>query len=263
MLVATRWGPLIASYRQNTIPRWSRSSVRFGSNSTFQRGNDGFIHHSFSDHSEIGQELETLRTRQLKTRKAVDNLAQDLLVLSQYLSKAKTTRQLLLNHKTTLSQQTSHRELDTITKPLRKNLSAIQESLDDLDFKILSARQLSIPTSIFTIRLKRLHGTLPYPKTRLSSSLSTRISQSRQSNTTLGALLALPTAHVIDNVAHFLLTTSLPITEKSFLLMIAGFSRLRLASAARSAYQNMIAAGYAPTSPIAMALLLKLTYPIG
>ena len=262
MLVGSRCLALIATYRcQLSALPFRFSHIRFY-NSSFQFDSDyNFLGHnsfSYNVHSEY-QQIE-LKRRQNLLRTALDNLAQDLLDLSQYLSEAKVERQQLLNRRTNQSQLIYRLKDDQDDNgpktTLRGEVDAITKSIKYLDKGIIRARQWQIPYSSFYVRLKRVHKRLPRPSAQASISGPSRI---RQSNAILDALLSLPTPELLDDLAQYLLTTSLPITEHSFYLMIQKLSSLRLGSAARSAYHNLIAAGYSPTSPRAISLLLKLT----
>ena len=262
MLVGSRCFPLIAAYRcQLSALPVPLSHVRFY-NSSFHIDNEyNFrLHNSFSDNEQSKYEQIELKRRQDLLRTALDNLAQDLLDLSQYLSEAKVERQQLLNRRTDKSQLIYRLKDDQDDNgpktALRAQVDAITKSIKYLDKGILRARQWQIPYSSFYVRLKRIHKQLPRPPVQASISSPSRI---RRSNAILDALLSLPTPELLDDLAQYLLTTSLPITEHSFYLMIHKLSGLRLGSAARSAYHNLIAAGYSPTSPRAISLLLKLT----
>lgn len=261
MLVGSRCFPLIAAYRQlSTFPfrfshiRLYSSSLQFDSEYNF-RG-----HSPLSDSEESEYQQIELKRRQDLLRKALDSLAQDLLDLSQYLSAANAERQQLLNRRTDKSQLIYRLKDDQDNNGpktvLRAQVDAITKSIKYLDRGILRARQWQIPYSSFYVRLKRVHKSLPRPPVPPSISNSSRI---RQSDASLDALLSLPTPELLDDLAQYLLTTSLPITEHSFYLMIHKLSSFRLGSAARSAYHNLIAAGYSPTSHRAISLILKLT----
>ena len=265
MLVGSRCFPLIVAYRCqfSTLPvrfshiRISNSSFKFDNEYNF-RG-----HNSFSDKDESEYKQIELKRRQDLLRTALDNLAQDLLDLSQYLSEAKAERQQLLNHRTDKSQIIYRLKDDNDDNgpktTLRAQVDAITKSIKRLDRGIRRARQWQIPYSSFYIRLKRVHKSLPTPPGQAFISSPSRI---RRSNAILNALLSLPNPELLDDLAQHLLTTSLPITEHSFYLMIHKLSSFRLGSAARSAYHNLITAGYSPTSPRAVSLLLKLTLSI-
>ena len=136
---------------------------------------------------------------------------------------------------------------------LVEQINTLKQSIQDLEKRIVKARQRKVPWSNFYIRLQRLHKRIANPEPAINSSHQIRLSTS-----ILESLLSLPVPRLLDKLAHHLLTTSLPITEQSFHLMIQKLSSLRLGSAARSAYHSLIAAGHSPSSPRAISLLLKL-----
>ena len=192
-----------------------------------------------------------------RLRMALDSLADDLLMLSHIISQKTVERQLLLNRKSSLFQKFKR----TVEKDKRdyvlSEISAVSALIKAVEGKLLFTRQRRIPASYY-VRLRRLHGHLPYPQPRRPNRKDDQSTLIRRSNATLIGLLSVPGPGVLQELAHFLLTTSLPITETSFLIMIRKLSALRLGSAARSAYHSLIAAGYSPTSPRALSFVLKL-----
>jgi hypothetical protein len=206
--------------------------------------------------------LSVQRRCRTSIRMAVSNLAQDLLNLSQFLHTAEAERQQLFNRKSNLQRSYTCADDRDVKTRLLDEIKSLDNSIKELDRDVLRARQRQIPAFGFYIRLKRLHGRLPNPEPRLHDSADEDVALIRMSNATLAAILSLPAPTILEDLANYLLTTSLPITESSFLLMIHRLSSLRFASAARSAYHGLIAAGYAPTSPVAISLLLKLTTAI-
>jgi len=190
-------------------------------------------------------------------RIALDTLADDLLTLSYIILQRTTELQRLLNRKSGLFQKYSRIEEDDNRADVWSEIISVDTSIKDVERKLLHVRERSIPRSYF-IRLRRLHGHLPYPTSRRPNRKDDKSTLVRRSHATLVGLLSLPGPDVLQELAEFLLTTSLPITETSFLIMIQKLSNLRYGSAARSAYHSLIVAGYSPTSPRAISLLLKL-----
>lgn len=264
MLLGTRCFPLIPLCSQ--ISASPRLQIRLSTYSTQRYGNDFYSlgHSSLTDAGESGPWQAEMKGRQYTLRTALDNLAQDFLDLSHYLSNAYAERQQLLNRKTN-KYQLSSRLKDDDGDPkssLLAEINTIEQSITNLDNQITRARQREIPTTSFYIRLRRVHGRLPNHQLPLAHSTTDALAGTRLSNAILSSLLSLPAPKILDDLARHLLTTSLPITENSFFLMIHRLSNLRLGSAARSAYHNLIASGYAPTSVQAISLLLRLTSSI-
>jgi len=190
-------------------------------------------------------------------RMALDSLADDILMLSHVISQWTAERQLLLNRKSGLFQKYKRIVEKEKKQFLLSEINSVNASIEAVEKRLLYARERRIPVSYY-VRLKRLHGNLPYPKLRRPSRKDDQSTLIRRSNSTLIGLLSLPGSNVLHELAHFLLTTSLPITETSFLIMIQKLSVLRFGSVARSAYHSLIAAGYSPTSPRIISLMLKL-----
>jgi hypothetical protein len=190
-------------------------------------------------------------------RMALDSLADAVLMLSHIISQLTAERQLLLNRKSGLFQKYKRIVEKEKKLVLLSEVNSVNASIEAVENKLLYARESRIPVSYY-VRLKRLHGNLPYPKPRRPNRKDDQSTLIRRSHSTLIGLLSLPGSNVLHELAHFLVTTSLPITETSFLVMIQKLSVLRFGSAARSAYHSLIAAGYSPTSPRAISLMLKL-----
>jgi hypothetical protein len=195
-------------------------------------------------------------------RNALDNLAQDLLDMSQYLSKINGERQLLLDRRSNLTQILKRTSGKGQRQLLAEDFAKLSESIQNLDAKLIDARQQRLPVteSRFFIRLKRLHGRLPGSKPHgfiISSNSFYKAILS--GNKRLRVLLSLPVANTLDALAHHLLTSSFPFTEESFFIMIKKLTALRYASMARSAYHHLIEAGYIPLEkPMEISSLLKL-----
>lgn len=190
-------------------------------------------------------------------RMALDSLADDILTLSHVISQRTAELHLLLNRKSDLCQKYNRTAEKDNKAVLLSEINSVNTSIKALERKLLYARERRIPLSYF-VRLRRLHGHLPYPRPRRPNRKDDQSTLVRRSHSTLIGLLSLPAPNVLQELAHFLLTTSLPITETSFLIMIQKLSALRYGSAARSAYHSLIVAGYSPTSPRAVSLMLKL-----
>jgi len=190
-------------------------------------------------------------------RMALDSLADAVLMLSHITSQWTAERQLLLNRKSGLFQKYKRTVEKDKKQVLLSEVNSVNASIKAVENKLLYARESQIPVSYY-VRLKRLHGNLPYPKPRRPNRKDDQSTLIRRSHSTLIGLLSLPGSNVLYELAHFLVTTSLPITETSFLVIIQKLSVLRFGSAARSAYHSLIVAGYSPTSPRAISLMLKL-----
>jgi pentatricopeptide repeat protein len=200
-----------------------------------------------------------LTREQLSLRTALDNLAQDLLDLSQYLAKANQTRkQRQKQHKLAVRDH-SRSEPAKSKETVRRRAESRGVKLQAAEQAILEARQKCIPDSGYLIRLKRLHGHLPYPQVPEYESELHLSQQLSRSNTRLQNLLSLPMPTVLEDLAHHLLTTSLPFSEKSFFIIMKRLSSFRYGSVARSAYLHYLSAGFAPATSEALALLIKLT----
>lgn len=237
------------------IPRWR---LRLYSRLAFYYRADSFVQRSGNDPTSVRETIEQRRC-QLKLRKALDILCQDLLNLSHYLSTTRAERQLLLDRKANIGQQTVRNTNRDRKASLLLEIDAVERLIEILDKKMTRATQNKIPSIGFYIRLKRLHKRLPLTKPRPYDSTECGSFENRISYATIKSLLSFPVPKVLDELAVHLLTTSFPISEPSFLLIIHRFCSLRLASAARSAYYSLVAAGYVPNSPKVLSLLLKIT----
>jgi hypothetical protein len=191
-----------------------------------------------------------------RMRKAVDSVCQDLLDLSSFLKDANAQRQHLLDQSNNLQQQIMRGKAD---KSIKARQNDIKSYIQTLDRKIRDARQIEVPISSSFVHLKRLHGRLPLGKPRLRNSNAHGPEASRQVTSALKALLALPGPPLLEELAHFLLSVPLPLSEESFLLIIRRLSNHRLASAARSVYHNLMATDYYPVSASSISVLLKIT----
>ena len=149
MLVGRRW-PLIAIYCcQFSIPcrriqlRAISSQVFYIDDCSHLRNRPAHIQH---------QNIETKR-RQSLLRIALDNLAQDLLDLSEFLSQAHAERQQLLNIKTDKLQLFSRlKGDDSVSKAaLVEQINTLKQSIQDLEKRIVKARQRKVPWSNFYI----------------------------------------------------------------------------------------------------------------
>jgi hypothetical protein len=203
----------------------------------------------------------------LSLRKALVNMAQDMLDLSEYLFNAHTVIQTLCDHKSTLRQlyiQTSNENTE-LKNELEMKIESIDQSLMRVKNETLQARQRDFPAteSRFYLRLKRIHARLPYSQIQYITPGKDEDWQNRQNKITLKALLSLPMPNLLEELALHLISTSLPFDQGAFLTIIHQLSRLRYASAARSAYYHLIAAGYPPDSRKAISVLLMLTQSIG
>lgn len=199
-------------------------------------------------------------------RKALDGFAQDLLDMASYHSKIHTERQRLLDRKSDLGQAFG-RTLNPIHKQcLTKDFATVSTSIQDMDAGFIEARQQGLPDaeSRFFVRLKRIHGRLPAPKAHkfLVNSRSTEKAILTE-NMRLTVLLSIPATNVLNDLAHHLLTSSLPFTEDSFFIMMKKLHRLRYTSMARSAYYHLLSAGYVPPdNPKEISPLLRIASSI-
>ena len=189
-------------------------------------------------------------------RKAVDSVSQDLLDLSLFLKLASAQRQHLLDQSNNLQQLIKR---GTANSSMKTRQHEIKSDIRTLDLKVRDARQNEIPNSSFFIHLKRLHGRLPTQNPRYRNLPAHRPKISRQLTSALKALLALPNPLLLEELAQFLLTAPLPLSEESFLLILRRLSSLRLASAARSVYHHFMATGFYPVSASSISVLLKIT----
>ena len=189
-------------------------------------------------------------------RKAVDSVSQDLLDLSSFLKAASSQRQHLLNQSNNLQQLIKRGKANSSMKTRQHE---IKSDIRTLDLKIRDARQNEIPNSSFFVHLMRLHGRFPIQNPSYRSSAAHNPKGSRKVTLALKALLALPNPLLLDELAQFLLTAPLPLSEESFLLILRRLSSLRLASAARSVYHHFMATGFYPVSASSISVLLKIT----
>ena len=192
----------------------------------------------------------------IRMRKAVDSVSQDLLDLSLFLKLASAQRQHLLDQSNNLQQQIKR---GTANSSMKTRQHEIKSDIRTLDLKVRDARQNEIPNSSFFVHLKRLHGRLPIQNPRYRNSPAHSPKVSRQVTSALKALLALPNPLLLEELAQFLLTVPLPLSEDSFLLILRRLSSLRLASAARSVYHHFMATGFYPISASSISVLLKIT----
>lgn len=203
---------------------------------------------------------------QWNLRRSLDNLAQDLLDLSEYLSKLQIKRQTLLNRKSGLGQEFGRASDGDQRRRLADDFTRVSESIQDIDAKLFDARRHQLPNteSRFFVRLKRLHRRLPESKANRVIAPSNRMHKAIiRGNMRLSVLLSLPVTSALDELAHHLLTSSSPFTEESFFIMIKKLTLLRYASMARAAYHHLIAAGYIPPEkPKEITPLLKLSNAI-
>jgi pentatricopeptide repeat protein len=184
---------------------------------------------------------------------ALEDLAQNLLNLSDCLSALDKEKQSIGRALRKTQPTSGPRDVENQTVKA-KETAILRQSLERLDRKIKDARKRNIPFTSFHIRLKRLHGQIPRrPSTKAGHELNRD-----QDNMELKALLALPTSTLLADLANYILTASMPFTEESFLLMIDRLTRHRYTSAARSAYRSMVSAGFAPDSPKAVVLLIRM-----
>jgi len=179
-----------------------------------------------------------------------------------YLSKLKIERQMLLNRKSDLGQVYKRvSDVDQIRR-LPDDLANLGRAIQSLDAKVIDARKHGLPVaeSRFYVRLKRLHGHLQDPKPHGVPITSNKFYKTILSgNMRLSALLSLPVVNILEELAHFLLTSSFPFTEESFFIIIKKLTVLRYPSMARSAYHHLIAAGYTPTeNPKEIPRLLRI-----
>jgi pentatricopeptide repeat protein len=200
---------------------------------------------------------------QFYLRSALDSLAQDALDLSKYLAEANRQRQHLLIRRLRATQSYKGTKKEAKKAQIRDKMTSIDNAVRDIDRNITHARQKQIPKTRFYIHLKRLHGNLPYPELRKYESEAHKAEGLQRSHMALHRMLSLPTPTLLDDLAHHLLTTSLPFSQRSFLIMIRRLSDLRYGSLAKSAYLQSSVAGFAPDSSKAITLLLKLTVAIG
>ena len=197
---------------------------------------------------------------QLRLRNALDCLAQDLLDLSQYLAQTTAKRQQLISQRVELFKHYSATENQEKKSQLLAEFDSITNSIRSLDKEIIHARERKIPVSGFSILVKRLHGQLPDSQIahNCNSNSQNRSKQLRLSHQVLNKLFSLPSPRLLEELAKHILTTSLPFTLDSFLLIIRKLSAHRLASAARSAYHALISAGHPPDSVKAISTILTI-----
>lgn len=191
-----------------------------------------------------------------RMRKAIDCVCQDLLDLSTFLKVADTDRQRLLDQSTKLQQLIRNGKAGSSTKAHHRS---IKSQVKLLDLKVRDARQIEIPTSSLFIHLKRLHGRLPIEKPKKRNSPTCSGNVSRQTYSALKALLVLPDPALLEELAQFLLTVPLPLSEHAFLLILRRLSSHRLASAARSVYYHLMTTGHYPVSAASISVLLKIS----
>jgi pentatricopeptide repeat protein len=199
-------------------------------------------------------------------RKALDGFAQDLLDMASYHSKIHRERQRLLDQKSDLGQAFRRTSNPMLNQCLAKDFATVSTRIQDMDAGLIEARQQGLPDaeSRFFVRLKRMHGRLPAPKAHkfLVYSRST-YKAIRTENMRLAVLLSIPAPNVLDELAHHLLTSSLPFTEDSFFIMMKKLHRLRYTSMARSAYYHLLSAGYVPPdNPKEISPLLRIASSI-
>jgi pentatricopeptide repeat protein len=203
-----------------------------------------------------------LTREQLALRTALDNLAQDLLDLSQYLAKASQAQKRLEKRHKLAVRDHSRSEPGKLKDAIGRRAESRRLKLQAAEEAILEARQKHIPDSGYLIRLKRLHGRLPYPQIPEYKSEVHLSEQLSMSHTRLKSLLSLPVPTLLEDLAHHLLTTSLPFSEQSFLIIMKRLSSFRYGSVARSTYFQYLSAGFAPATSEAFALFVKHTVSI-
>jgi len=212
-----------------------------------------------TESSYLRKKTRPLNPEEAKLRKALDSLAQDLLNLSQYLADKNAQIQKLRHLESAKRQKWADKKKD---KTVSLKLDDIAQALWEAKQEIHHARHGNIPITSQYIVLKRLHGRLHVPQAS-ERSIPDPESGWRSSNTALAAILALPDHSILEDLAIHLLTSALPFSEESFLIIIQQLSRLRFESAARSAYHHLALAGYSPTSPFLISLMLKLSISTG
>jgi pentatricopeptide repeat protein len=211
--------------------------------------------------SYLVKKRKPLDGEEVQLRKALVSLAQDLLNLSQYLANKNAQIQKLLHLQSVITPRVS-RTGKVEHKTSGPELDDIAQALQRAKEEMYYARHRNIPLSSQYLVLKRLHGRLHIPPVS-ERSIHDGESSLRSSNDALAALLALPDDRILEDLAIHLLTSSLPFSEHSFLIIIQQLSRLRFTSAARSAYYHLSLAGYSPTRTLAMSLMLKLCISMG
>lgn len=195
-------------------------------------------------------------------RRALDDIAQDLLSLSDSLSKTKAERDAVHVAGNCL-RQTLFRAIDVDIKlRIRKEAEALDRNVQMLDQKLLNARRNEIPTMAFYVRLKRLHGRLPHPKAARSRNMTEAILHDINLSM-IKKLLSLPTPDLLYSLALHLLSTPLPFSEECFNVMLYRLSLLRYTSAARSVYRNFLSSGLSLNMSKPVALVLALNSSIG
>ena len=211
----------------------------------------------------LTRKTRLLSPQEARLRKALDSLAQDLLNLSQYLTD-KNARLQRLRHLESMTRQQSLRSGTKKAKPtLPLKPHDITQAIQSINREIHHARHRNIPLTSQYVVLKRLHGRLHVPRVSERHDSDESESSWEFSNSALNALLALPDRPILDDLAIHLLTSNLPFSEESFVIIIKQLSRLRFESAARSAYHHLAVAGYSPANPLAISLMLKLAISTG
>lgn len=201
-----------------------------------------------------------------RLRRALVNMAQDLLDLSEYLSKATTVLQTLQDQKSRLCQrylQVDEQDMDS-KSDLESKIARIDVLVESLGKEIKDARERKLPAmdTRFYLRLKNLHGRLLFSKIEYRTPGRDENWEARQTEFALKRLLSVPVPNVLEELALHLLSTSRPFSQNAFFIMIHQLSGLRYGSAARSAYFHLIDAGYPPDSRKTISLLLTLALSI-